>query len=141
MTKFKLNYTKDMKKIFLPFIISFSLIFLSSCFQSTNSNSNDQALYGERSYSSDNFEAAFNVIESKCINCHTGYHNDYIGKTEENDWFAQVDGIPLVSSGSIANSYIMQRLKVWGTTGGMPLNDDALSESEYNALKTWIEGL
>jgi len=130
-----------MKKLFLILTYSALLTLFSSCFQSTNSNTNDKELYGARSFSSDNFSAAFTVIETKCINCHSGYHDDWISKIEENDWFSQVDGQALVSSGSTANSLLVQRLDVWGTPGGMPLGDAPLSETEYNAIKTWIEAL
>ena len=130
-----------MKIIKTALVYLLSMFVLSSCFQSSNSNSNDKELYGPRSYSNDNFAAAFAVIESECINCHSGYHDSWIAKTEENDWFEQVDGVPLITSGSTANSLLVQRLDVWGTTGGMPDGDAPLTESEYNALKTWIEGL
>ena len=130
-----------MKIIKLSLSYCILLTLMSSCFQSVNSNSYDNATYGASTYSTSNFSYAFFVIDSKCISCHDGYHDTWAAKTEENDWFEQIDGVPLVSSGSTANSLIVQRLDTWGTSGGMPKNDSPLSETEYNAIKTWIEGL
>jgi hypothetical protein len=110
--------------------------FLTSCGQSWNSNSKDYLLSGNGiDPSNSNLVEAFSVINDKCINCHSGYHNSWSTLNTDQLWIA---------SGNIVakeplSSPLITRLKNRG--GDMPLLSSMLTETEYDTLVKWIENL
>lgn len=120
------------------FLLISSLFILFSC-QDYNSNSSD-ALKFKNVVVDDggdpNFAAAKVVIDSRCVNCHTGEHNTWAGRTNE-DWLN--DPLAPITRGDPANSkLIIRTINTGGTPANMPLGGSALPDAEYTALKTWI---
>tara|TARA_Y100000296_G_C5145708_1_gene243560 strand:+ start:988 stop:1350 length:363 start_codon:yes stop_codon:yes gene_type:complete len=111
------------------------LSFICSC-QTDNSNSFDDIL-GSSSIdpNNPNLVKAYAVIEERCINCHEGYHNNYASLDTDEKWIASGN----VTAGIIGDSPLITKLKNRG--GNMPKGGANLTEDEYNALVTWIEGL
>lgn len=131
-----------MKLILLAII----LLGLIACdFQSNNSHSSDGLRYGTTNLpagSSAEFIAAYDVLVRKCANCHKGRHASWTGLTTEAQWQVNDNGAVLVTTGSLANSAVITRLSLYWPGGDMPeAPDTALTTTEYNAIKTWIEGL
>ncbi|MCO4794132.1 MAG: cytochrome c [Bacteriovoracaceae bacterium] len=119
-------------------IILFFLI--SSCGQDFNSNTFDKERYGNTGIDTSTpaglrFSKAYNVVQTNCSSCHTGYHNIYSGYTTSQAW---VDA-GLVVAGDFTGSFIIQKLKNYG--GNMPGGASQLSESEINYLSDWISNL
>lgn len=108
---------------------------MGSC-QTQNSNSFDDILGGSSiDPSNTNLALAFTVIEERCIDCHSGYHNSWSSYDTDQKWIDSGN----VSPGVIGDSPLITRLKNRG--GNMPLGGANLTEDEYNALVTWIEAL
>ncbi len=106
-----------------------------SC-QNQNSNTFDDIL-GNSSIdpSNTNLVQAYAVIESQCIDCHSGYHNSWSSLDTDQKWIDSGN----VSAGIIGDSPLITRLKNRG--GNMPLGGANLTEEEYSTLVTWIESL
>lgn len=127
----------------------FVLLFLClGCVQTYNSNSNDDQLFKEQVIDTSTpdgqrFAAAYEILEAKCMNCHTGNkrHAHWASYTAENDWYATESGQVLVEPNDAKSSAIIYRLKIWGDVGGMPEGPEQLTESEYNTLKDWIDNI
>lgn len=115
------------------------VIFLTSCGQDFNSHTFDESRYGSLGIVSDaegsNFVNAYNLIQTKCTDCHLGYHNDYAAYTTSQDW---IDN-NLVVAGDFDNSPIRAVLKNYG--GDMPLQGTKFSDEEITTLQTWINSL
>lgn len=120
-------------KIFITFLL-FTSLFIS-CGQSTNSNTYDEFLDFAIDPSNVNLVQAFSVINQKCLNCHTGYHNAWKGFNTDELWIAS----GVVTPQSASSSALMLKLKNDG--GNMPLGGANLTSDEYDALKNWIEAL
>jgi hypothetical protein len=104
-----------------------SLFFITSCGQSNNSSS------GDSKYSSaGSSDAAIAIINSRCISCHEGYHDNWSNFTT----FADYEDAGLVVGGSPLSSILITRLKNSG--GDMPKNGPALDADEYLAVENWI---
>ena len=131
------GYHYFMKKLTTILYLSITVNLITSCMQATNSNSSDDSLYSSNTITDPKFKAAFEVLNTKCANCHSGYHNNWSNYTNASDW----QNSNLVIANDIANSDIIVRLDVWGATGGMPKDASPLTESEYNSLKDWINNL
>ena len=124
------------------------LLFLSGCFQSYNSNTQDKNLFNNNvidtsTPAGQRFSAAYTILVNKCANCHTSQqrHAHWASFTEENDWFTSEEGQVLVESNSSLTSAIIYRLKTWGEIGGMPEGPETISEDEYNTLRDWIDNI
>ena len=115
-------------------VLLYSTILLSC--QTDNSNSFDDIL-GQSTIDPNNTNLvnAYSVLEESCINCHSGYHNDWASYDTDQKW---IDA-GLVTAGIIGDSTVITRLKNRGSD--MPKNQAALSEDDYNTLVTWIEAL
>lgn len=112
------------------------LLIISSC-QDINSHSFDENLYGDnRAQGSAAFVAAFSVIESECINCHSGWHNSYSSLLTEQSW---IDA-SLIIPGDAVNSDIIKRLRNYGSIGGMPI-EGPITNDQYETLRDWINGI
>jgi len=123
-----------MKSFLLLLTLTVIMAFgVSSCVQTHNSSSSDAATYGSI-VGTDNFQAAHQILVSKCIGCHT-------------DFGATAD--VLVSSGYVVtddslNSPIYYRLQNSDGSNGpktMPMGAPALSSSDLAAIKTWIDSM
>lgn len=118
-------------------ILLTSLLLTGAC-QDYNSNSADRIKYGPvvLDESDPNFARAYNIISSKCINCHTGYHNNWAELKNNDAWLDY--GILL--RGDPNNSMFIQRIiNYGGTSSNMPFGGSPLSNSDYQHLTKWIE--
>lgn len=119
------------------FFIAFLL--LVSC-DEYNSNSADKLRYGddiqqERDAGDPNFNPAFVIIQDRCINCHTGDHNNWARFRNDDAWISS----GLVHRGDPDNSTFIERIINSGHAGAdMPRGAGALPDSEYQLLRKWI---
>lgn len=106
---------------------------LSSCGQTFNSNTEDDVLYGVSSYcldqSNTNLCEANQIIQENCASCHT----DMASFDTDQKW---ADSSYVTAGDSSASS-------VYSTTTDnyMPKDSTPLSDSEKEAIKTWIDGM
>ena len=105
--------------------------------QTINSHSSDASLGGSLcastlSESETRFCESKNIIASRCVSCHTGYHEGYANLTEA-DFIQQ----SLITVGDAANSSIFSILQNNG--GTMPKGGKALPTEEITTLTDWIE--
>jgi hypothetical protein len=124
-----------MKLILLLTILSC----LSSCFQQSNSNTKDSAQVDDSEGVA--FKAAFTVLNNECIQCHSGYHDDWSRYSREADWLAVSD---LIISGDANNSYLVKRIHECGSIDSekqMPKDSDVLTLDECAAITDWINNL
>jgi hypothetical protein len=121
-----------MKTIFL-----LGLLFLTSCMQTFNSNTGDEGLIGNCVVGDAPLKAAYTVLRSKCMSCHTKYHNSWSTNCTKQAW---IDSGSVIS-GDIVNSNLLIRMKNYSPPGDMPLSSPAISASEYTILTDWISGM
>ncbi|MBC7458483.1 MAG: hypothetical protein H7235_09405 [Bdellovibrionaceae bacterium] len=110
----------------------------SSC-QNYNSNSSDKLKYDDTplidSSGDPNFAEASLILKSKCISCHAGQHNSWIGRTS-----AQWISSGYVSRGSPDSSPLILATAQGG--GSMPPpGSPALTSAEYLALRNWVTNI
>lgn len=112
------------------------LVTLFSCGQTFNSNTNDKGLValGDCVGSTD-FCTAQGIIQTRCINCHTGYHDQWATFNDEAAWKAS----GRVVAGSTSQSSLITRLKNQG--GNMPADAPQIPDSEYQALIQWVQNM
>lgn len=109
---------------------------LTSCGQSTNSNTSDFLLSGNGiDPSNTKLLNAYEVINDKCISCHTGYHDSWSALNTDQLWIE--DGS--IAAGAALSSSLVIRLKNRG--GDMPLLSPMLTEDEYQNVIEWIDSL
>ncbi len=115
--------------------ILFLVLALASC-QTYNSNTDDEAKYGPTDLvGGAEFVVAFPIIQSRCINCHTGYHNAWSNYKDSRDWVTN----NLIVGGDPDNSDFIVRIFNHGSaTSNMPMGGSPLPASEYNALVDWV---
>lgn len=121
----------------------FLLIFLfliSACGQDYNSNSFDETRFGSgnidtSSPAGQRLAAAFNIIQTNCISCHSNYHSFYGTYTTDELWLNS----GLVVAGDFEGSFLIQNLKNYG--GSMPQGGSQLSSEQIEVLREWIEAL
>jgi len=107
-----------------------------SCGQDFNSNSFDKQRYGNTGIDNTTpFGKAFNVIQTNCIDCHTGHHNIYSGYTTSQAWVNS----GLVKAGDFAGSPLIIKLINYG--GNMPQGGSQLNQTEITYLQDWINAL
>jgi uncharacterized membrane protein len=116
----------------LVFLLAF--LFLISCGQDYNSNTNDRGTYADTGISAgDPFYQPYQVLQTKCFSCHGSEWSDF--KISQ-QW---VDA-GLVVPGNYATSLIKTRLKNYG--GNMPPEPfSPLTTTEINIISTWINSL
>lgn len=121
----------------MKFFLLLTLL-LSSC-QDYNSNSGDQGRYGIVSLvGSAEFKASYAVIQNRCVNCHSGYHNNWANFTAEQDLVNDNKVVPANPAGSL----LIQRIvNTGGSAANMPPGGSPLPDAEYEALKTWITAI
>jgi uncharacterized membrane protein len=122
-----------MKLIFL------TLLFLFSC-QDNNSNSGDRGKYGpvEFDEADPNFSKAYYIVQDRCVNCHSGYHNSWAEYKSNAAWISS----GLIIQNDSQNSSFLNRIINSAQVGAnMPLNGTALPDAEYDHLVQWIEGM
>ncbi len=108
---------------------------LPGCGQDYNSNSGDAQKIQHESddtiTGSSTTVAALKVLRKLCFSCHTSW-SAY--KTDQ-DWIEQ----GYVELGNAKGSTLVQMLINDG--GNMPQGGSALSDSDYNAILDWINGM
>ncbi|TNE95422.1 MAG: hypothetical protein EP326_15170 [Deltaproteobacteria bacterium] len=120
----------------MKYISLIVLFLLTSCGQDYNSNSFDRQRYGNTGIDNTTpFGKAFNVIQTNCINCHTGYHNIYSNYTTSQAWVNS----GLVKANDFAGSPLIIKLINYG--GNMPQGGSQLGQTEINYLNDWITNL
>lgn len=119
------------------------LILLSSCFQQSNTSTGDSNLGKEiDENSSAQFVEVYSIIKSKCFNCHN--HSFEAADADEESWVnATSQGGDLVSIGSSSNSNLVKRMKTCssGSNADMPTSGEALTLSECDIVKEWIDSM
>lgn len=84
----------------------------------------------------DPFFAASSILQQKCINCHSGFHQRWQNFRSSKDWVKN----NLVIPGKPNSSLLFKKLKFNG--GNMPLGNSAeISNDENEKIKIWIESL
>ncbi len=116
------------------------LIILTSCGQSFNSNTGDEAFTAVNGIDTSTpagvrLNNAYTVLKDECMSCHTGYHNSWNAYKSDLAW----QNAGLVTAGSSAGSQVYSRLKNVG--GDMPLLNPQISDSKRQTLETWIDNL
>ena len=116
-----------------------SALLLAGCGQTFNSNTSDSGLIPllacteAGTAAGDRFCAAQAVIQEKCINCHSGYHDQWAAYTNDQAW--KTSG--RVVAGSTAGSTLITRLKNQG--GNMPADSPQISDVNYQSLIEWVQ--
>ncbi len=116
------------------------IVFLTSCIQSTNSNTFDRTFSenigidrstpaGERLYQ------AYIVLKNDCMSCHSGYHNSWSSFNTDQAW---IDS-GLIESNDAYSSTLVIRLKNIG--GNMPKDNPQLSEEDFDKVIEWIDSI
>jgi hypothetical protein len=120
----------------MKYFLALTFLSLVSCGQSINSNTSDFLLSGNGiDPSNTKLLNAFEVINDKCISCHTGYHNSWSSLNTDQLWIDSGN----VTAGTSLSSPLIIRLKNRG--GDMPLLSPMLTETDYNYLINWIDSL
>lgn len=127
------------KKVLL--FLSLSLTFISAgCGNVLNSNSFDEALYGATpSSGTAEFLAAKDILDSKCINCHTGFHASW-ASWDEADYIT----FGRVVAGDPSNSTVYTKIRgnEFDGAGNMPeAPAPDLTAGELLIIRTWIESI
>lgn len=122
-----------------PFLLL--LLLILGC-DDYNSNSADKIKYEETSQqevsSGDpNFQAAFAVIQNRCISCHDGQHNNWASYTNDDHWLSS----GLVNRGDPSNSRLIRRIVNSGDPGANMPPAGAIPDAEFQLLKRWITEL
>ncbi len=114
------------------------LLTLTSCMQTYNSNSGDDLLYGKKGVidTSTDFGKSLEIIQSKCINCHTGRHSTWSNYKTELDY---VDNGLIIRGSSSASTLIGILTQSGGTMPKAPI--EPLTTEEYNTLVNWIDNI
>lgn len=123
-----------MIKGFFPLI----LILLAAC-QTYNSNTGDRAKYAPVELEDNpQFRAAYQVIQNRCVNCHTGEHNNWATYTDSQKWIQS----GRVNPGRAAESNLVIRtINSGNTNSNMPPTGGPLPNDEYQVILDWINGL
>jgi hypothetical protein len=90
------------------------------------------------------FALAAEVINNRCINCHSGYHNFWKSYKTEDNWVNEPSPrFGSVIPGDPDGSAIIYRLSKWGTSSedNMPEAAPSLTEKEYLSLVDWINSI
>jgi uncharacterized membrane protein len=110
----------------------FIFLFITGC-QDYNSNSSDRSKYGPivLDENDPNFAPAYNVIQNRCVSCHSSpIHNPWSTYTNNEKWLDP------------DNSYFVQRIiNYGGSSANMPQGGSSLPQAEYDAIRTWIENI
>ena len=130
----RLKLTLSINKFFICL-----LMLLTSCGQTYNSNSSDTGLVALGACSEagtaagDRYCAAEAINQNRCINCHSGYHDQWASYTNDAAW--KTSG--RVVAGSTAGSTMITRLKNQG--GNMPTDNPQIPDAEYQTLLEWVQ--
>ena len=104
---------------------------MTSCLQKYNSQTLDNSV--ERKSENLSGPGVYSLLEKRCINCHTGYHQGWSRFTENQNWI----DTKLIIKGDSISSLLINKLN--NTGGNMPLNGQSLSEEEFDTLSDWID--
>ena len=118
------------------------LFFIFAACDDQNSNSSDRINYsrtGQQQETADTeFAAAFSIIQSRCINCHSGRHNAWAGFINDERWINS----GLVHRGDPDNSSLITRIINSGhPVANMPEGTGAIPNAEFQTLRSWIAGM
>jgi len=114
------------------------LSFFASCFQQSNSDTSDGVKVSAGQ--NETFVSAFNVLVTRCIDCHTGDHNDWAELTTETQWA----GLSDITPGNSDNSLLVERIHGCGaidTGNQMPKGAERLTADECKKITDWIDSL
>lgn len=115
------------------------ILLLAGCGQTFNSNTSDSGLIPllacteAGTAAGDRFCAAKLIIQDKCVNCHSGYHDQWAAFTNDAKWKAS----GRVVAGSTAASSLITRLKNQG--GNMPADNPQIPDTNYQTLIEWVQ--
>jgi uncharacterized membrane protein len=115
------------------------LILLSSC-QDFNSNSFDESLVDTVNIDTSTpggkrLKDSYDILNDKCMNCHTGYHNSWLKYDTDNLWETN----QVVIKGDAEASELIIRMKNRG--GDMPLGGVQLTVDEFQVVSEWINNI
>jgi hypothetical protein len=119
--------------------VTFILFSMTSCMQTNNSHSSDNGLLGNCVSTTDStgLRQAYTIIKNKCIVCHNNAHDSWLKNCTNQDW---IDSGTVVAK-SIENSSLITRMKNYSPPGDMPQSAPAISTSDYQILKDWINAI
>jgi hypothetical protein len=114
---------------------------LTSCGQTFNSNTEDFNLLPS-SFCSDqtntNLCVANEIIQNNCTNCHTSpIHAGWAAYDTDAEWIAS----GRVVAGDPAASTLVTKLKNYVPAGNMPDQAPPLSDTQYQAILDWVNGM
>jgi len=122
-------------------LIGLFLFFLmSSCYQETNSNSFDDSFslsngIDTSTAAGQRLSDAYDVLNTHCMSCHTGYHNNWNNLNTDGKWMAT----EVIEAGDPFSSTLLIRLKNIG--GNMPKDNSQMSEEEFDKIVNWIDNI
>lgn len=117
------------------------LVISSGCGEVLNSNSFDEALYGVTpAEGSSEFLAAKDILDSKCINCHTNFHASW-ASWDEADYITNLRVVAGDPSASTLYKKIRGNEYADGTTNMPEAPAADLSAAELLTIRTWIENI
>jgi hypothetical protein len=117
-------------------LISFIFGLLLGCGQDYNSNSFDEALYGDNLILASNslekrFADAYNLLQTRCFDCHPAWAS----YTTSQNWIDNA----YVIEGNFTTSPLILELNGFG--GIMPPGSEPLTIEDITILKDWINNL
>lgn len=115
-----------------------SLILVSGCGQSFNSNSLDRSLAQVNNCADPSYTElckANQIIQAQCIDCHENFHNTWTAYDTDQKW---IDSGRVIKNDPDRSPLIV-KLKRYG--GNMPQGKDPLSTEDVTALRTWITNM
>lgn len=116
------------------------LLFYIGC-QDYNSNTFDKDSFGDLELTGapaqlTQFKAAYPILHDKCMNCHQ--HSQWAGYTDAQDWVTNENLVTPGATTDSGDSMVIRRIINFGATEStMPVGGSALSNSEFETLKTW----
>jgi mono/diheme cytochrome c family protein len=116
------------------------LLLTTSCYQETNSNSFDERFSQSNGIDTSTaagqrLSDAYDVLNDNCMNCHTGYHNNWSRLNTDAKWM----NTGLIENGDPYSSTLLTRLKNIG--GNMPKDNPQVTEEQFDKMVNWIDNI
>ncbi len=133
---YKTNMRRSMKQL----LVITTLSLMTSCYQEVNSNSFDDRYSVSNGIDTSTANGkrlsdAYDVLSNKCMNCHTGYHNNWSDFTTDSKWIEA----NLVESNNAYLSSLVLRMK--NTGGNMPKDNPQIKEEDFDIIIEWIDNI
>lgn len=120
-----------------------SVVLCISC-ETSNSNSSDELFYGGVAIQDSSLVKPYVILKNNCMSCHTSsIHSKWLNYVSNNDWVNNGE----VVAGEPENSKLLHRMintpasEANGEVRNMPQGGSAISDEDYQTLRSWIENL